>query len=172
MDGTVDHDVKQNKPDLETQIWCFLSHAESRLVHAGPSSNMVGGLNFCYFYFLLNKIIRFCSTGVWTKGTELARQALYHLSRTPGFYAFWYFSNRFSHFCLGCPGPWPSYLCFPCSWDSRHVPLLPAFLLIEMGSWELFYRGWPPTTILPISASWVVRIICVSHHTQLLSFLF
>jgi hypothetical protein len=29
---------------------------------------------------------------------------------------------------------------------------------VEMGSWKLFYWGWPGSTILPISASWIATL--------------
>jgi hypothetical protein len=35
---------------------------------------------------------------------------------------------------------------------------IPRVLLVDIGSYKLFPPGWPPTLILPTSASWVARI--------------
>jgi hypothetical protein len=50
------------------------------------------------------------------------RQVPYHLSHTPS--SFW---NRVSHLRPRQPGSPSSYLCFPRSWENRHVPLQPTF---------------------------------------------
>jgi uncharacterized protein (UPF0262 family) len=46
------------------------------------------------------------------------------------------------------------------------------WVLFEIGSHKLFALGWLQTSILLISASWVARIVDVSHHTQLFIFIF
>jgi hypothetical protein len=46
---------------------------------------------FFPFYF-------FDSTGIWTQSLELVKQALYHLSHTPGPFCFSCFLNRDSNF--------------------------------------------------------------------------
>jgi hypothetical protein len=48
-----------------------------------------------------------------------------------------YFVNRVLHLCQEQPGLRSSYLCFPCSWDDRHVSLCPAFIDWD-GTRELF----------------------------------
>jgi hypothetical protein len=45
----------------------------------------------------------------------------------------------------------------------RSVHHLAQFLLVEMRSWGIFCPGWLQSAILLISASWVARIVGVSH---------
>jgi hypothetical protein len=58
---------------------------------------------------------------------------------------------------------WTAMLCYTscCHWDDRLILPRPAFFSAEMGVLWCFCLVWPPTTILPISASQVARITAV-----------
>jgi hypothetical protein len=71
--------------------------------------------------------------------------------------------------CLGCSGPQFSYLCLHVAgkigWHHKQ-------LFIGQEQFSLtFCLGWPWTTILPTSASWVAGITDVSHLAQLSTWL-
>jgi hypothetical protein len=103
-------------------------------------------------------------SGVWTQGFVLAR--LYHFSYTSNTFCFGYLVifETGSMFMHQLDGP-QSYLCFLHSLDGRCVLPCPTFY------WAFYWDGvsctfcpdWPQTAILPISASWVVRISGLSH---------
>jgi hypothetical protein len=92
----------------------------------------------------------------------LAKQELYLLSHTANPFCFHYLSNRISHLFTGLPGYCFSYFCFSHSWNDRHT--LPHPTIGWDGVLQTFCPGWPPTAIVLISASWVARMIGVSHH--------
>jgi hypothetical protein len=62
-----------------------------------------------------------------------ARQELYHLRHDPNSFCLVVF------LCLGQAGPQFSCICFPLSWDDRHMlpTTMPSFLLVKMRSYEL-----------------------------------
>jgi hypothetical protein len=73
------------------------------------------------------------------------------------------FGDRVLWFCPEQPGPWSSYLCFPCSKDDRHVPLHPAI------SWDgilAICLGCCQTVILLIATFRVAGIVVMSQRTQ------
>jgi hypothetical protein len=74
------------------------------------------------------------STGVWTQGLMLARQAFYPLSHIPNPFALVIFEIG-SDFLPGLA--WPVILLFytSChSWDNRHIPSCPGFSIeLEVG---------------------------------------
>jgi hypothetical protein len=100
-------------------------------------------------------------------GFEL--RALHLLSRhsiasmPPAFFAFGYFFNRVSCFCLGQPEPWPFSLCLPGRWDDRDMPLNLAYWL-RWESRSLFCLSQPWTPNFLISTSQIAEIIGVSGH--------
>jgi hypothetical protein len=117
------------------------------------------------FYF------HFCRTDIWIQGLELARQVLGVLRPKP--YSQPYFalvifqivSHDYVWGCLDCDPL--SYLCLLHSWNDRCTLPCSAFLLVEVESHELFCLDWPGIVYFLSSASWVVRITGMRHHTQL-----
>jgi hypothetical protein len=95
----------------------------------------------------------------------LARQWLYHLSHAPSTFCFGYFFffNRILLLCLGQTGP-QSYLQFPHSWNDRYETSHQLFIGWDGVLWT-FYLVWPQTTICPLSASQVVRIMGMSQES-------
>jgi hypothetical protein len=94
----------------------------------------------------------FFFTGVWTQGLTLAREVLHCLSHASSPFCFSYFSDRVSCFGRGLafdPNPSTYYFCI--------AGITPS-LLAEIGVSLTFCQGWPWTTILPISTSWVAGI--------------
>jgi hypothetical protein len=80
---------------------------------------------------------------------------------TLGLSALVIFQVRSCIFCLGLPG-WQSYLYLLCSWGDRCSPPHPDCWL-RWALDNLFWLGWPPTTILLISAFCVAGITGVHH---------
>jgi hypothetical protein len=68
--------------------------------------------------------------------------------------------NMVSYFCLSCP-----WTTLPCSWNDR------CFQLVDWdGVSQTICLHWHQTVILLISASWVGRIISMSHHYPAVQF--
>jgi hypothetical protein len=139
-----------------------------------PSIMSVTHLNCVVPALFLQSFYSFFSTGIWTQGFTLARQALYHAGHTSFLLAL-VISQRRSHIFFFCPC-WPGHSS---PFYSSHVagmtgvPSTPNFLLVMMGSHKLFVPGCPQTMILLISASRIAGIISISHHVwhRVLSFL-
>jgi hypothetical protein len=75
-----------------------------------------------------------------------------------------HFSNRILFMCW-LLGPAFSYLHFLRNWNYRNIP--PYLAVGWDGFLGTFCLSWPWTTVLPISASWVARIICTDNCVQL-----
>jgi hypothetical protein len=89
---------------------------------------------------------------VWTQYIMLTRQILWHLRHIPSLSCFGHFSHRVSRLCPGWSGLHSSYLCFPLSWDGRHMPPCPIFIGWD-GDLATFCLGFPETVIFPASTS-------------------
>jgi hypothetical protein len=96
----------------------------------------------------------------WTQGLSLC-----HLSHAPNLFWGGYFLNSLACLCPGRPRLW-SYFYFPISLGWQVHATVPSFFTgWDEVSW-VFYPSWLWTTpILLIIASWVARIIAVSHGT-------
>jgi hypothetical protein len=112
---------------FELRASCWLSRCSYGLIHPASPPNMF----FSLYHPMMAKIswdiiftetgvffiwlllfsppplffFFFCSTGVWTQGFILARQALYHLSHVPSPFGFDCFRNKVLLFARGRPGP-------------------------------------------------------------------
>jgi hypothetical protein len=108
----------------------------------------------------------FDSTGLWTQGLTLARQAIYHWSHSLPPSALVIFFGWGIGSCTVLPGAglgWQSsYLCFLCVGTSGLHHL--TWLVCWDGVPLTFCLDWPWTMILLISASPVAGIIGMHHH--------
>jgi hypothetical protein len=99
----------------------------------------------------------FGSTEVWTQGLVLAKQAFYHSSHAPTLFTLVIFG-------IGSHVYWPrsqfSYLCFPPKWAG--VCHYTQLFISWDGVSRTLWTGWPQTSILLISVSWVARTTGIS----------
>jgi hypothetical protein len=86
----------------------------------------------------LNKLLPFCSTGVWTQVFTLARQVLCHLSCP---FCFSYFSDRTLCF-LSRAGFRFSYLCLSYSWEDSFFEMAKRVLLTFVYDFFSFWYYW------------------------------
>jgi hypothetical protein len=91
---------------------------------------------------------------VWNKGLVLGRQTLYHLSHAS--HPFMIFLVGSHIFAQGHPGSRSSHLA-EISDMHHHAQFI--------GWDEVFFLGWPQTTIRPISASQVAGVVSMRHWT-------
>jgi hypothetical protein len=105
-------------------------------------SNITDFLCFCFLALFIYSFIHlfiFGSTGFWTRGFMLARQALYFLSHVSSPLCSDYFGDRVLFLAKACLDHNPPIFGFHHGWDDRFTPPVPPFFSWDVISWNF----WP-----------------------------